>query len=567
MNEEKNTIQAASEAVSDQQIRDEFDEMVRSVLETEKAGLGAAPVRTARTQSKSVVKKPVPETKGPAQAPKKKKKKKKKKSAGQIIGSIVKTVFLVALLLCLAAIGLGAYMFIGFQGDSLETDSVSKLIKTEGISIDDRFDVNASAGTARVKMDKADIWYIVQNQLGDDFIEDIKTKFNDKGLRLSAYGLIIDENGSQLELDVRWNSIKIPCHLPVDISFANGEVTLKPQSLRLLKFDISPKLLKMVTKMDLAETSYSVKPEPFGFVKSYDAMDIEDEYLVFDCTLDPEFISPISPDNGYPVYIYWNCEGYEEITEAAETYASDSKEALAVFLEPTEKKDGEMERMLTEYYTLMLNQETAEELRKSDNFMFDRVLYEYSKEAFVDANSRLVEFCNKRLAMTDSLGTGIYNAWTGSKITLTSKGFSYKGEALDIKHFASEENPWDNYQLFVVEDGFNYVIVNDINAYNEKTPALKKLANKNTVYSVEEFDSSVPYQIGYIARTVNGQFFLSYMGSEIAEAEDGTESLELKPIYVGLSEDEYNSLICVSEEEPMIMVWTGELPPEEPAAE
>lgn len=499
MDEEKNILQ---QDVDEQQ---EFDSLVQSVPEATQPQ--AAP-------AKSEVKKPVMASEQPKSDVKKKKKKKKKKrrkSAARIIGDIVRTIFLTAFLLCIAAIGLAVYLFLGMNTDTLHTDSVSKIINAEGLSVAERFEVNAKARTAEMRMDNADVWYLIDAEYGEDYVEELKDKFNEKGFRLSAYGLYIDEYDPSLDLDIRWNGIKIATHLPSEISFDDGTLTITPTGVRIAKINISPKILKLFTKIDLSQYVLSVDIDPMGFIKSFDDMTIEDDNLVFDVSLDPSFLKAISPEDGYVGNVGWYCDGYSEVLTAAKDYNSDPEGALTGLLQHAEKKASDLERFLNEYYTLADPADIAADFKANNGFMFGRVLFGNTKEGYEEAHESILRYCEERQAMVDDLVSTLAKAWDAGKITVNNDGkFIYKKDYINIIQFASEY-PWDNYELFVPAEGFKFAIVDSESAYVNKTPKLSKLAGNNAVLSVEDLDRNVPYGLGTIFETSNGYKLLSYV--------------------------------------------------------
>ena len=509
MDEERSTLQQTEAAAADDQ--QEFDSLVQSVPEAPHVQEPAAP-------AKSEVKKPVtaapvqPKSEVKKKKKKKKKRKKRRKSAARIIGNIIRTIFLVAFLLCIAAVGLAIYLFLGMNTDTLQTDSVSKIIKSEGIPVAERFEIDANARTASIRMDNADIWYLIDSEYGEDYVDELKDKFNEKGFRLSAYGLFIDEYDPSLDLDIRWNGIKIATHLPSDITFEDGTLTITPTGVRIAKIHITPKLLKFFTKIDLADYVLSVDIGPMGIIKSFDDMEIEDEYLVFDVTLDPEFLKPLSNEGNCPENIGWYCDGYTEVLKAGMDYSSDPKAALTAMLKPAEKKPAELERLLNEFYTLADTSDTAKDFKANNGFMFGRILFGNTKEGYEEAHENIVAYCDERNAMVDDLVRGVASSWDAGKISINGESrFVYKKDYLNIRNFATENNPWDNYELFVPAEGFKYALIDSESAYTAKTPKLSKLINKNAVFSVEELDKNVPYGIALIFETSRGYKLMSYV--------------------------------------------------------
>lgn len=509
MDEEKSTLQQTEAAADDQQ---EFDSLVQSVPE-------APQPQEQPAAPKSEVKKPL--TSAPAQTKsdvknnkkkKKKKRKKRRKSAVRIIGNIIRTIFLTAFILCILAVGLAVYLFLGMNTDSFKTDSVSKIIKAEGMSVADRFEIDAKGRTAEMRMDDADVWYLIDAEYGEDYVEDLKDKFNEKGFRLSGYGLVIDEYDPSIDLDIRWNGIKIATHLPAEIDFEDGTLTFTPTGVRVAKISLSPKLFKFFTKIDLSEYVLSVKLDPMGFIKSFDKMSIEDQNFVFDVTLDSDFLKAVAPDTDESDTIAWFCDGYSEIIQAGKDYEADPDAALTALLKPAEKKSSELEKILNDYYTLADTADTAADFKANSGFMFDRILYGNTKEGYEETHDNIIAYCGERQAMVDELVTSLAAAWDGGKITINGESrFIYKKDYLNVMLFGTSENPWDNYELFVPAEGFKYALIDSESAYVAKTPKLKKLINNNAVFSPEDTDKEMAYGLGVIYKTANGFKLMTYV--------------------------------------------------------
>ena len=397
--------------------------------------------------------------------------------------------------------------------DSFQIDSVSKIINAEGMSVGERFDVKASERTAKMRMDNADVWYLIDSQYGDAYVDELKDKFNEKGFRLNGYGLFIDEYDPSLDLDIRWNGIKLNTHLPSEITFDDGVLSITPTGVRVAKINVSPKLLKMFTKIDLADYTLSVKLDPMGIIKSFDDMDIEDENLVFDVSFDPDFLKPLTAEGSCPGMVGWYCDGYNEILNAGKAYSTDPNAALSALLKPAEKKSSELERFLNEYYTLTDTADTAADFKANDGFMFGRILFDNTKDGYEEAHANILTYCEERQAMVDELVNNIAKAWDAGKITISGENrFIYKKDYLSPIHFGSDTNPWDNYELFAPAEGFKFALIDSESAYVAKTPKLSKLTGKGAVFSIEELDRNVPYGIGVIFETTRGYKLMSYIG-------------------------------------------------------
>ena len=527
----------------------EFESIVGSVAD--------APVRSEQPREivteKSVVKSP--RTEAPAKSEIKKKKKKRRKrrrSASAIIGSIFKTIFLIVFFLAFAAVALGVYLFIGINSDKLTIDSVSRLLNAKGLSVDERISIDEDGASARIYLDKADIWHLVTAEYGEDFIEKTKDGFNEKGLRLAGYGLIIDENDSQIDLDVRWNSFKIPVHVPIEISFDDSQISFSPTGVRAFKIDFSPKFFKFLSGFDVSTAAFSVPVKPMGFIKSFDSMSIRDDCLRFDVSLNPALLKDVCVEHGFPEHIAWFAEGYSEITEAAALYTEDPAGALKAFLAPAIRKDGELERLLAVYYTMASSDDKRSDLAENGAFILKRVLYGYTEDGFAEGKRNLVSFCDGRRDMLFALAESLSEEWAASKISIDKDyQFIYKKEVLDISLFTPEGYEWQSYEAFVPAEGITPVIVRTEDAYLSKIPALKKLTASRLELG-ENLDKDTSYALGFVAKTANSQCLLCYVA--FTPGTDGAED-EVFPVCLQIPEQEY---IRLMEEEAIPVFGDGE---------
>jgi len=477
---------------------------------------------------------------------KKKKRKKKRKTAGRIISDIIKTIFVVSFVLCLVVIALGVYLFFSFSKDTCTTDSYTKLIQAEPMTVSERFDISSDGKTGVMRMDKKDLWWLIINENGDEFIEKTKASFQEKNFRLAGYGINLSEDSS-IDLDIRWNSIKTIVHVPLELSFSDNTISVHPTGVRILKLNLKNKLIKFLTKIDLESYSFSVSLKPDGFIRSFDGMTISGDTINLAVTFDAYPLKALSMASEDIKYIPWFINGYENILEVASMYDESEEAALEKLLEGCDENPGKLEDILNQYYTITPLKDVWKDFRGNNGFLTQRILYGTSEDSFKESHDSLVDYCSTRLDLAAALLQKSCEQYDKVKITISKDGsFVYQKSEFIPSVLATEEEPWDNYELFIPEDGIQYCLIDTEDVYRAETPALKKFTSAYDQFTTE-VDKSLSYPLGYAARTNTGTYFLCYF-TEGTNA-DG----ESAPVaqFIQLAADEYNLLHA----EGKISVW------------
>ena len=139
---------------------------------------------------------------------------------------------LVLLVLFLILAGAAGYLYYTVCKAPLELDDPQALVSAAPMSAGDRFAFSAD-GTAQVKLDKADLWYLLLEQAGGDFLDKINAELQPYELSVSGCAIHIDETGILLNLELYYKEIRLVAYVPCTVEVSGRNMTLTPAGVKL----------------------------------------------------------------------------------------------------------------------------------------------------------------------------------------------------------------------------------------------------------------------------------------------------------------------------------------------
>lgn len=150
---------------------------------------------------------------------------KKKSGCGSCL-----VVVLLILLLLIGLVGFLAYSVIKVP---LKLDDPQAMADSAPMSVAERFRFSASDGTAQVKLDKGDLWTLILAHAGDDFLDAINEEISSYSLSVTGCGIHLDEDVLQLNLEMRYQEIRLVVKVPCDLEIKDEHMVLKPTGVKL----------------------------------------------------------------------------------------------------------------------------------------------------------------------------------------------------------------------------------------------------------------------------------------------------------------------------------------------
>ena len=151
---------------------------------------------------------------------------KKKKSGWRFFVNILLVFFLLI-------IGVAGFLVYSVVMAPMNLDDPQAMAASAPMSVDERFRFSAADGTAQVKLDKGDLWSIILDRAGEDFLDSINEELAPYALSVSGCGMDLDEEALQLNLQMHYKQIRLAVKVPCDLEINGGHMVLKPTAVKL----------------------------------------------------------------------------------------------------------------------------------------------------------------------------------------------------------------------------------------------------------------------------------------------------------------------------------------------
>ena len=433
-------------------------------------------------------------------------------------------VFLVILLILAGGVGYVAYSVV--KGP-LELDDPQALLSAAPMEASDRIRIS-SDGTARIKLDKADLWHLIFVHAGEDFLDSVNEQLAPNDLAVTGCGIHPEETGLRLDLELRYRETRLAARIPCALELKEGKFSLHPTGVKLGA--ISLPLEKLLSRVKL---EYALQ---LPVIRNVTGIEYTRDAVLITGTAREDICDLVPQD-----------EKLRRIAALDETYpladALLDPEGLGKVFAHLEQDPGSTEAFYRQLFVLA-GSDALEAYREARAGMTERF---FPGIGFSAVEEEYAVLTQSQTALNRSLElflTKLVNDYNEKNFRL-NKGQFYKwGRPFQALQYAVGEHN-DIFELLDPESVF-LVLVDAQDGFIRKTSSFYRMVDENQEFT-REVDFNKTYILGLVFRGVTGDAFLMYE-TETQQGNTYSRAISTRP----LTEEAVSAL----QEEGKFGVWT-----------
>lgn len=438
--------------------------------------------------------------------------------------------WIVLLVLLLLLAGAAGYLYCSVVKAPLTPDDPEALAASAPMTVRERFQFHSADQSAQVKIDTRDIWSMILEHAGTDFMDSINSRLSDYGVSVSGCAIGIDSEGLALDLELSYKDVRLVAKVPCELTVTGKHVSLKPSAVKLgvlslpvgkllsgvkLEYDIDLPVMDQVTQVAFVE----------GAVVLSGPMEQSIRTLV-----------PVDET------LYWTAVFSETMQPLAD--ALQTTEGYASLMEQLEEDPGSVEDLYRQLFTLA-EPEAVSAYLESRHGLTERFFPGIDFSAVAEAHSAMTEQVNGQGLILEKFFTNLAGDYNDKKFTLSGGEFLMKKKPFEAARYSAGK--YD--ELFeVLDPGAVFLILVDAeDGFIRKTSSLYRMCGEDQEFT-QSVDFNKTYILGCVFRSVDGDPFLLY-NAEIRQSNTYTRHITLRP----LTEEDVEALQVPGK----FGVWTG----------
>lgn len=441
--------------------------------------------------------------------------------------SRVGLVLLVLLLILAGAVG---YLYYSVCKAPLELDDPQKLTAAVPMKAADRFSFSAADGTAQVKLDKADLWYLILTHAGNDFLDTVNKEVAPYGLEVSGCAIRINEEGLQLDLELFYKEVRLIAGVPCDLEVSGQRFCLKPAGVKLGVISLPVEKLLSRVKLEY-ELVLPVIPEVTGVSFAPGAI-----VLTGPVEQDVRALLPLGKELDRAVVF---SEAYQPLADALR-----SEKGFVQIMSHLEQHPASVEDLYRELFTLA-------EPEVTETYLEDRQGLTERFFSGVDFSTveQLQQLLTKELTLQyialEKFFTAVVNEYNEKRLSIRDSAFIYQWQPFNAAQFEERKNG-TAFEVLDPEPVF-LIVVDAKDGFIRKTSSFYRMVDENQPFT-QDVDFDKTYILGCVFRSVDGDPYLLYE-KEVTENNFYVRQIKLQD----LTEEEVTAL----QEPGKIGVWTN----------
>ncbi len=437
---------------------------------------------------------------------------------------------IVLLVLLLLLIGGAGYLYYSVVKAPLALDDPRQMAASAPMSAGERFRFSSADGTVQVKINAADIWNLILENTGADFMDIINERLSSYDLYLSGCGIQMDEEGLMVNLELFWRETRLVARIPCSLEITGRHLSLVPTGLKLgvvsLPVENVLSSLKLEYDMNLPVISDVTQ---VSFVQNA---------IVLTGTMEEDVRNLVPVDEKlYQTAVF--ADSLQPLADALQT-----EEGYAAILSHLEQNPGSVEALYRELFILAKPEVTGEYL-DSRFGLTQRFLPGIDFSAAEEEQTALTEQLNAKSISLEQFFTELVCDYNDKKFRLSEGEFLLWGKPFRAADYGGGK--YDTlFELLDPESVF-LILVDAEDGHIRKTSSFYRMADENQQFT-QTVDYNKTYILGCVLRSVDGDPFLMYE-SEIRYEGSYSRRITLLP----LTEADVQELQVTGK----FGVWTG----------
>lgn len=436
---------------------------------------------------------------------------------------------LVWLIILLLLMGGAGFLYYTVVKAPLELDDPWKLAAATPMPAEERFVFSASDKTVAVKLDKGDIWDMILDIAGDDFIENINKEIATYDLSVSGCAICMDEEGLRIDLECQYKEIHLVAKVPCQLEVTGHRFTLTPTAVKLgvLKLPVAGLLSKLNLEYDLV----------IPVIDDITQIQFVQDAAVLTGSLEQDVYTLVPLDEKLDHAVVF-CDQLHPFVKALQRMEGDA--AAFAYLQ---QNPASVEKLYQDLFTLT-DADAVEQYLEDRDCLIQRFFPKMDFSAIGEKRESLNTELPVMNDILEKFFTHVANTYSEKKFQLSDGEFLKKGTPFQAAEFG--EGKYD--ALFEVLDPESVflILVDAEDGYLRKTSSLYRMMDENQQFT-QSVDMNKTYILGCVLRSVDGEPYLLY------EAERTKGNTYYRQIVLrGLTENDVNGL----QEAGKFGVWT-----------
>lgn len=398
-------------------------------------------------------------------------------------------VFLVILLLLAGGAG---FLYYSAVKAPLILDNPQKLAVSAPMSPEERFSFSAAGGTAQVKMDKGDIWYLFLELAGDDFLKDLNDETAPYGLTVSGCAIHMDEEGLRLDLELFYKEIRLIARVPCEVLFSGNTFTLTPTGLKLgvLPLPVSGLLSRVKVEKEIILPVLDQVTQ-IGYAQ---------DMMLLTGTMEADVRALVPQDKKLEQVVLFS-EEYQSLGDALET-----QDGFSRILTHLEQNPGSAEDLYRDLFTLT-EFDVSRDYLADRRGLTQRFFPGIDFDGVAEERTELGQELGTQYVLLERFFSEAVSEYNGKRLVLSDGEFLQKDEPFLKTQFG--------YQLYadlaevLDPESFFLILVDVDNGFIRKTSSFYRMADENQKFT-QDVDFNKTYILGLVLRSVDGEPYLMY---------------------------------------------------------
>lgn len=400
-------------------------------------------------------------------------------------------VILLVLLLLLVA-GTAGYLYYSVVKAPLELDDPHKLAASEPMDPAERFRFSAADETGQVRLDKGDLWHLILENTGGDFLDTINRELEAYSLTVSGCAIRIEEEGLQLDLELYYKEIRLVVKVPCTLEISGHRLSLMPTGVKLgiLRLPVEQLLSSVKLEYDLV----------LPVISDVTQVMLARDAIVLSGPLEPE-LRNLAPSQNRQNRAAAFCAVRWPMAQVLHTQAGYEE-----VLTQLERDPGSVEGVYRELFTLAAPKD-REAYLESRMGMTQRFFPSIHFSAVAAEQAEMQEQLDGISLAMDQFFTKAVNDFNEKNFLLSGGIFYKNGQPFRAAQYGAGE--FDDLFQVLDPESFFLVLVDAEDGFVRKTSSLYRIVNAYQQFT-QEVDRNKTYILGMVFRGVDGENYLMY---------------------------------------------------------
>lgn len=399
---------------------------------------------------------------------------------------------IVLLIIFLILAGAAGYLYYSAVKAPLALDDPQKLAASVPMSVEERFTFSAAEGTAQVKMDKGDIWYLFLDIAGNDFLDTVNEEVSPYGLTVSGCALHMDEAGLRLDLELFYKEIRLIARVPCNLEVSGSTFTLMPTGLKIgvLPLPVSGLLSRVKVEKDII----------LPVLDQVTQISFEQDAMLLTGTMEQDVRTLVPWDLKLNQTVLF-CEEMQNLADSLEI-----QDGFSRILTHLEQNPGSAEDLYRDLF-ILTEFDVSRAYLADRRGLTQRFFPNIDFDAVAEKRTELGQKLGSQYVLLERFFSEAVNEYNGKRLVLSDGEFLQKDEPFLKTQFG--------YQMYVnlVEaldpESFFLILVDVENGYIRKTSSFYRMVDENQQFT-RDVDFNKTYILGLVLRSVDGEPYLMY---------------------------------------------------------